>query len=116
MAKVVNIKAGGALNIILDDLTVMASVDDPLLPGAVADQLALTFSAMTAQGASELHMEQDTFRVFTHTVKAGLVEAQDGITNPVFAVIVAAKADLVAVYYPQPTEISVEPTESSAET
>jgi hypothetical protein len=102
MAKVVNIKADGALTILLDDLTVMTSVDDPLLPSAIADQLTLTFSAMSSQGVSELHMEQDTFRTFTHTVKAGLVEAQDSITDPVFAAVVAAKADLAAVYAPQP--------------
>ena len=102
MTKVVNIKADGTLTILLDDLTVMTSVDDPLLPGTVADGLAASFSAMSSQGVSELHMEQDTFRTFTHTVKAGLVEAQDSITDPVFAVIVAAKADLAAVYAPQP--------------
>jgi hypothetical protein len=113
MAKVVNIKADGALNIILDNLTVITSVDDPLLPSAIADQLALTFSVMSSQGVSELHMEQDTFRTFTHTVKTGLVEAQDSITDPVFAVIVVAKADLAAAYAPQPDP---QPEQSNAET
>lgn len=108
MTKVVNIKADGALIVLIDDLTVMTSVDDPLLPGTVADGLAASFSAMSSQGVSELHMEQDTFRTFTHTVKAGLVEAQGSITDPVFAVIVAEKAALAAVYDPQPTESSAE--------
>lgn len=108
MKHVINIKADGTVSVVLDGFQIIGSVDDPLLPSAVADQLALTFSAMTAQGVSELHMEQDTFRTFTHTVKAGLVEAQDSITDPVFAVIVAAKAALAAVYDPQPTESSAE--------
>jgi hypothetical protein len=102
MVKVVNIKADGALNILLDGLTVMSSIDDPLLPSAVADQLALTFSAMSSQGVSELHMEQDTFRTFTHTVKGAIVAAQDSITDPVFAVVVSARPDLVAAYAGQP--------------
>lgn len=108
MTKVVNIKADGGTSIILDEFEITVSVDDPLLPGAVADGLAASFSAMSSQGVSELHMEQDTFRTFTHTVKAGLVEAQDNITDPVFAVIVAAKSALAAVYDPQPTESSAE--------
>jgi hypothetical protein len=108
MTKVVNLKADGTLSIVLDDLQIIVSVDDPLLPSAIADQSALAFSAMAAQGASEFHMEQDTFRTFTHTVKAGLVESQDSITDPVFAVIVAGKAALAAVYDPQPTESSAE--------
>lgn len=108
MVKVLNIKADGSLNIVLDDLTVITSADDPLLPASVAQSIASAFASLSAQGASEIHMEQDTFRTFTHTVKAGLVEAQDSITDPVFAAVVDAKADLAAVYNPQPTESSAE--------
>lgn len=108
MVKVLNIKSDGSLSIILDALTILTSADDPLLPASVAQNIASTFAVLSAQGASEIQMEQDTFRAFTHTVKGGLVEAQDSITDPVFAAVVAAKADLAAVYDPQPTESSAE--------
>lgn len=108
MVKLLNIKADGSFNISIDDLTVLTSADDLLLPASVAQGVASAFASLSAQGASEIHMEQDTFRAFTHTVKGGLVYAQDSITDPVFAAVVAAKADLAAVYNPQPTESSAE--------
>jgi hypothetical protein len=108
MIKVLNIKADGSLNIILGNLNLVTSTDDPLLPASIAQSIASAFASLSAQGASEIHMEQDTFRTFTHTVKGGLVEAQDSITDPVFAAVIAAKADLANAYVPQPTESSAE--------
>lgn len=108
MTKVLQIKFNGSTTILLDDLTVLTSADDAFLPASVAQLIAATFASLSAQGASEIHMEQDTFRTFTHTVKGGLVEVQDSITDPVFAAVVAAKADLAAVYDPQPTENGAE--------
>ena len=108
MTNVVNLKANGILEIILNEFSVTTSVDDPLLPSTTFEAVSSAFARMSAQGLSEVHMEQDTFRTFTHTVKGGLVAAQDSITDPVFAVVVAAKADLAAVYNPQPTESSAE--------
>lgn len=108
MTKVLHIKSNGSITILIDDLTVLTNADDPFLPASVSQLIAFTFASLLAQGASEIHMEQDTFRAFTHTVKGGLVEAQDSITDPVFAAVVAAKADLAAVYDPQPTESSAE--------
>jgi hypothetical protein len=102
MPKVVNIKVNGALSITIGNLTITTSVDDPLLPASLVDVVSIAFDDMLSQGISEIHMEQDTFRTFTHTIKGGLVDAQTDITNPAFSVIVAAKADLEQVYAPQP--------------
>lgn len=102
MTNVVNLKANGILEIILNEFSVATSVDDPLLPSSVLAAASSAFDDMAAQGIAEIHMEQDTFRTFTHTVKGGLVSAQTDITNPAFSVIVAAKADLEQVYAPQP--------------
>jgi hypothetical protein len=102
MLKVVNIKANGVLEINLGGFAITTSVDDPLLPPSVFAAASSAFEDMAAQGVSEIHMEQDTFRTFTHTVKGGLVGAQTDITNPAFSIIVSAKADLEQVYAPQP--------------
>ena len=102
MLKVVNIKVNGALSITIGNLTITTSVDDPLFPASLVDVVSIAFEDMLSQGISEIHMEQDTFRTFTHTVKGGLVGAQTDITNPAFSIIVSAKADLEQVYAPQP--------------
>jgi hypothetical protein len=103
MANVINIKSDGRLNFVLGSLIVITSIDDPLMPTKVISDLNICFSTMSSQGITELHMEENEFKSFTHIVKAGSMEAHDSITDPVFAAILSAKAELDTIYSP-PTE------------
>jgi hypothetical protein len=46
-------------------------------------------------------MEHETARTFTHTVVAGEVIYQEGISDPVFSAIMAAQAALVSAFNPE---------------
>lgn len=98
MTQYVNLKASGDLTIHLDGFAIITSYDDPLLPDAVASAIAQTHISLGILGASQIHMEKDTFRTFTHTTIGGLVTHSDSIVEASFSVIVAARDALEAIY------------------
>lgn len=104
MTQYVNLKASGDLLIHLDGFSVITSYDDPLLPSAVASAIAQTHISLGMIGASQIHMERDTFRTFTHTTIGGLVTHSDSIADASFFVIVAERVALEAAYSPTVTE------------
>ena len=104
MTQYVNLKASGDLLIHLDGFVVITSYDDPLLPSAVASAIAQTHISLGMIGASQIHMERDTFRTFTHTTIGGLVTHSDSIVEASFFVIEAERAALEAAYNPTITE------------
>lgn len=104
MTQYVNLKASGDLTIHLDGFAIITSYDDPLLPSAVASAIAQTHISLGMIGASQIHMEKDTFRTFTHTTIGGLVTHSDAIVEASFSVIVAEQAALKAAYSPTITE------------
>lgn len=98
MTQYVNLKANGDLTIHLDGIDIITSYDDPLLPNVVSSALTQTYIYLTGQGASQIHMERDTFRTFTHTTIGGLVTHSDSIVETSFSVIVAERNTLAAAY------------------
>ena len=103
MPRVVNIKANGHIGVLFGpgQPSLNFGVGDPLIPSATAASLDAALAAMQTAGVSEIHMEQDTFRVFTHTVQGGLVTHEDGINNPIFSTIMDAQAALVSALSPE---------------
>jgi hypothetical protein len=103
MTQVVRVKSDGSVAVLfaLGQPALTFQTDDPLLPTAIASGLAASLAAMSAAGASLVHMEQDATRTFTHTVIDGQVIYQGSISDPVFSAIMAAQAVLVSIFDPE---------------
>jgi hypothetical protein len=84
-----------------DQPPILCQTSDPLLPQNVASGLSATLAALLAENASMIHMEQDAVRAFTHTVINDQVIYQDGISDPVFNLIMASQAQLIAIFDPE---------------
>ena len=101
MTQVVNLKSNGIVQILFNTGNGSSfGYDDILLPASVTTHLNSLWSYLTSEGLSEVHMEQDTFRTFTHKVLAGLVEHTDGISRPEFDIIQNLKSEIELAFEP----------------
>ena len=113
MTQLIQIKSNGKVSILfgMDGPTLELEIGNPLIPIDIAANFAITLEEMQTNGISLIHMEQDDYRIFTHTVKAGLVEHQDEISNPLFNNIMNRQDELVNIFKPEvPSIIEIEPT------
>lgn len=103
MTQVVRVQSDGGVAILFDlnQPAIFCQTDDPRLPQNIASGLAATLAALLAEGASMIHMEQDETRSFTHTVISDVVFYQDGISDPVFNLIMASQTELLAAFSPE---------------
>lgn len=95
MPKTLSITAEGAVSINFGDNSLNFALNDPLIPADVASYLNATHAALIGNGASLIHMEQDTYRTFTHIQKAGLVSHAPAITDPAFAFVMNREQQLM---------------------
>lgn len=104
MTQLVQIKSNGNINILFneDGPSLNFEVSNPLVPSDIADSLNEVITSMLSSNAKLIHMEQDEYRIFTHTIRNGLVEHQDAIDIPVFMDIMNAQNNLIALLGPQP--------------
>lgn len=100
MTQLIQIKSNGQISILFgpDGPSLNTEVSNPLIPVDIASALTMTLEEMQANSISSIHMEQDDYRIFTHTLKAGLVEHQDGISNPLFDNIMNRQDELVNIF------------------
>lgn len=89
MPEVVNMKATGAVEIITLTGECVVYSGDPSISTSLQTLISSLSDYLEYEGASEIHMEKDTFRVFTHIVKGGVVEYHQGIARPEFEQIIA---------------------------
>lgn len=103
MTQLVRVKSDGGVAILFDlnQPAIFCQTNDPRLPQNIATGLAATLAALLAESGTMIHMEQDQYRAFTHTVIADVVFYQDGISDPVFNLIMASQAQLVAAFAPE---------------
>lgn len=77
----VNILSTGQVNVVEDDVALMTTVDDALLPTDYASKLSTIHTAMQSAGQSEIHCERRPFKSFEHVVKgADVTENNLGTT------------------------------------
>ena len=114
MLKLVYIKSNGKVSILfgIDGPALDLEIGNPLIPTDIAADFTTTLEEMQTNGISSIHMEQDDYRIFTHTLKAGLVEHQDGISNPLFDNIMNNQDELVNIFsskvcFTAPTEPTI---------
>tara|TARA_R110000868_G_scaffold81363_1_gene230311 strand:+ start:120 stop:455 length:336 start_codon:yes stop_codon:yes gene_type:complete len=108
MTQVVNLKSNGIVEISFSSGKGMNfGYDDSLLPASVTAHLNSLWSYLTSEGLSEVHMEQDTFRTFTHKVLAGLVGHEDGISRPEFAALLGLESEIKLAFTPVIEELPV---------
>ena len=101
MTQVVNLKSNGSVEISFSTGNgINFGYDDSLLPASVTAPLNSLWSYLTSEGLSEVHMEKDPFRTFTHKVLAGLVEHTDGISRPEFDIIQNLKSEIELAFEP----------------
>lgn len=103
MTQVVRVQSDGGVGILFDinQPAIFCQTNDPRFPLDISSGLAATLAALLAEGATLIHMEQDTNRAFTHTIINDQVIYQDGISDPVFNLIMASQAELVAAFAPE---------------
>jgi hypothetical protein len=88
MAQILNIKSNDVVSILFSNGSSADFVcNASWLPSSITAPLNSLCSYLASEGLSEVHMEKDTFRVFTHKILAGLVEHEDGISRPEFDII-----------------------------
>ena len=105
MTQVLNLKSNGSVEISFSTGNgINFGYDDILLPASVTAPLNSLWSYLTSEGLSEIHMERDTFRTFTHKTLAGLVEHTDDISRPEFAELLALKSKIELAFDPVITE------------
>jgi hypothetical protein len=102
MIRTINITAAGAVTLNFGARAVHCVLEEPLLPGQIADALAELRDALTALGGSELHLEAGPFRSFRHVVKGGEVIAGDLAPAALFNALMAAEEEIVAALAPPP--------------
>ena len=95
MPKTLNITAEGKVVVNFGENALIFTLNDPLIPADVASYLNATHAALIGDGASLIHMEQDTYRTFTHIQKAGLVSHAPAITDPAFAFVMNREQQLM---------------------
>lgn len=102
MTQLIHIKSNGKVSILfgLEGPSLNFEVGDPLIPVDIASYFTATLEEMQTNGISSLHMEQDDYRIFTHAVKAGLVEHQDGISNSLFVNVMNNQEELIIALNP----------------
>lgn len=97
MTEYLTINSDGSVVAFFGDTAVFLNIGDINLPASVAGHLSASYEALTAYGGSMVHMERDAFRQFTHTVKGAQVTHADGISDPVFDLVMAAKDALLSL-------------------
>lgn len=114
MTQLIQIKPNGQISILFgsNGPSLNIEVSNPLIPVDIASVFTATIEDMQTNGISSIHMEKDDYRIFTHTIKAGLVEHQDGISNPLFVDIMDRQDELVGIFstkvcYVSPTEPTI---------
>lgn len=101
MTQVLNLKSNGNVSILFGNGDgINFGYDDNLLPSLVSAPLDSLWSYLTSEGLSEIHMEKDTFRTFTHKVLAGLVKHENEISRPEFNTILALKSEIRLAFEP----------------
>ena len=101
MTQVVNLKSNGIVEILFNDgQGINFGYDDSLLPASVTAHLNSLWSYLTSEGLSAVHMEQDTFRTFTHKVLAGHVLHENGIDRPEFKELLDLKSEIELAFEP----------------
>lgn len=116
MTQLLQIKPNGQISILFgpDGPSLNIEVSNPLIPVDIASVFTATIEDMQTNGISSIHMEKDDYRVFTHTIKAGLVEHQDGISNPLFDNIMNRQNELVDIFSTKVCYVAtIEPTMST---
>lgn len=103
MTQVVRVQSDGSVAILFDQNqpAIFCQTNDPRFPPDISSGLAATLAALLAEGATLIHMEQDATRSFTHTIISDVVFYQDGISDPVFNLIMASQAELLAAFSPE---------------
>lgn len=97
----VNIVSSGAVQVVFEDgYSANFSAYDPLIPSTLTEPLVANLNWMSTEGVSEIHMESDAFRSFTHIVKGGAVHHAPEITNNTFAFVMQSEAQLKAALNP----------------
>ena len=105
MTQVVNLKSNGIVEISFSSGKGMNfGYDDNLLPASVSVHLNSLWSYLSESGLSEIHMEKDLFRTFTHKIFAGQVLHEDGIDRSEFDEILALKSEIELAFEPVTTE------------
>ena len=101
MTQVLNLKSNGSVEISFSTGNgINFGYDDSLLPASVTTHLNSLWSYLSGSGLSEIHMEQDTFRTFTHKILAGHVLHEDGIDRPEFDELLALKSEIELAFEP----------------
>ena len=102
MLQLIQIKTNGQISILFgpDGPSLNFQVGNPLIPADIALDFTSTLAEMQTNGISSIHMEKDDYRIFTHTIKAGLVEHQDGISNTLFVNVMNNQDELVIALNP----------------
>jgi hypothetical protein len=88
MAQILNIKSNDVVSILFSNGSSADFVcNASWLPSSITAPLKSLCSYLKSEGFSEVHMEKDTFRVFTHKILAGIVIHEDGISRSEFDII-----------------------------
>jgi hypothetical protein len=103
MVEVVNVKQTGEVEVVTN-LRQYVTVDgNPDNPASVQVPVSSIMDYLNTEGASEIHMERDTFRTFTHLVRGGLVEYYPEILRPAdFDALIVAVNDMPVNPEPAP--------------
>ena len=102
MTQLIHIKSNGQVSVLfgLEGPSINFQIGNPLIPTDITSDFTAILDEMQTNGVSSIHMEKDDYRIFTHTIKAGLVEHQDGISNPLFVNIMNNQNELISSFNP----------------
>lgn len=102
MVEVVNVKQSGEVEVVTSLRQYVTIDGNPDNPASVQVPVSSLMEYINQEGASEIHMERDTFRTFTHLVRGGLVEYYPEILRPAdFEALIAAVNEMPE--NPEPT-------------
>jgi len=108
MTQVVNLKSNGIVQILFNTGNGSSfGYDDILLPESASSYLESLWSYLSGSGLSEIHMEKDSFRTFTHKVFAGQVLHENGIERPEFDALLSLKSEIELAFEPVSEESQV---------
>ena len=102
MTQLIHIKSNGQVSVLfgLEGPSINFQIGNPLIPTDITSDFTAILDEMQTNGVSSIHMEKDDYRIFTHTIKAGLVEHQDGISNTLFVNVMNNQDELVIALNP----------------
>lgn len=102
MTQLIHIKSNGQVSVLfgLEGPSINFQIGNPLIPTDITSDFTAILEEMQTNGVSSIHMEKDDYRIFTHVIKAGLVEHQDGINNPLFANVMTRQDELISAFNP----------------